>query len=290
MATARKLALEPDEQLATKPATIPTALLAKLSIGDPAWPALPQPDGSAVLMVSPDRNGFTDEGVLFCIDASLALRWARHALKPKSFTGPAGVVASYIGGPGVIAWVDGTRLHLLNVFTGEDLPAIPFPEAWRALFQHPSVLLPGSPVYVKAGTVWRWDGHAFVKADVPALRGAHAIQAAGNEIWVSRINARGVEVSRLSLDFAPIGRATAPAMPVDARWALAFAGESACALVVGRGVSMATAMAGKLTEVFRLPSGKAQLVAFGAEGFTFVKPGGGVQRFDLAGALVLDGA
>ena len=289
MPTTRRLAVVPDEQLDAKPAGLPTALLATVPVDSPGWPFFPQPDGSAVLVVSADRNGFTDGG-LFCVDASLSLRWARHKIDPKAFPGP-DAERSYLTGPGVVAWVEGAKLCMVDVFTGEALPAIPFPEKWRDLYRHPSVLLASGPVYVKAGTVWRWDGAAFVKADVPALQGAHFVQSAGNEIWLAKLNSKGVEVSRLGWDFSLLGRATAKPMPEGASWSLAFAGESACALVVGRGVSLATGGTGKLTEVFKLPGGgKAKLFAFGAEGFTFLRNGGGVQRFDLGGNIVFDSA
>ena len=287
MPTARKLAIEPDEALGATPAGLPTKLLATVPVDWPGWPFFPQPDGSAVLACYP---GFDGEGALCCVDASLSLRWARHNLQPKQFPGTI-ESAWYLTGPGVVGWADGEKLCLVNVFTGEDLPAIPFPEAWRELYRHPSVLLATGPVYVKAGTVRRWDGARFVKADIPALQGAHFLQSAGNEVWMAKLNSRGVEATRLSWNFEELGRATAKAMPEGAKWSLAFAGESACALVVGRSVSLSTSAAGKLTQAFKLPKGgHFRLMAFGAEGFTLLRMGGGVQRFDLDGHLTFDGA
>ncbi|MCC6647340.1 MAG: hypothetical protein IT374_17425 [Polyangiaceae bacterium] len=289
MATARKLAIEPDEALETSPRGLPSKLLGTVPV-EPDWPFFPQPDGGGVLAISAERNDFTDGG-LFSVDGALGLRWARQRIDPRGFPGPTGAEVSYLTGPGVIAWVAGVKLCMVDVFTGEDLPSIPFPDRWRELYRHPSVLLASGPVFVKAGAPWRWDGAAFVKADLPALQGAHFLQSAGNEVWVARLNSKGTELARLSWDFSLLGRATAKPVQEGASWSMAFAGESACALVVGRSVSLSTGATGKLTEVFKLPkTGRSRLMSFGAEGFTFLRDRGGVQRFDHAGHIVLDAA
>lgn len=288
MPTERKLSLWPDAPLEQRSPELPTALLSAVPTSWPGWPCFPQPDGSAVLVAAPDHGA--ERGAVFCVGPSLTLRWARHGVTPRSFTGPGGVERSFVSGPGVLGWVTGNKLNILNTGTGEDLPAVAFPEAWRELFRHPSVLLAAGPMYVKAGGVWRWDGRAFAKTEAPSLQGAHHLQSGGGEIWVTRTNSRGVKLSRLAWDLTELGHATAAPMPDDAKWDLAFAGESACALVVGKGVSLSVGAAGKLSQVFRLPRGTAaRLVAFGAEGFTFLS-GGRLQRFALSGELVFDGA
>lgn len=278
MPTARKIALEPEQQLAEQPRAIPKELLAAVPLDRVSWQTFPQPRGEAIL---------TTYDAIFRIDSSLALVWARTGIKPQAFPGPTLEDRWFIAGPNVIAWCEGKQLKRINVSTGEELPLMPFPEAWSHVFRNPSILLGNdTPIYAKGGVVWRWQNNEFVRApELKHLAKVFSMTASGDEISTAVTDGK-VELVRYAADLTPLGRIEAPALPGSAKWAYAFDGES-CAMMVGKGVSLAPP-GGAMKELFRLSKSKARLIAFGREeGFTLLSPGGGIERYDIAGKLTL---
>jgi hypothetical protein len=274
VATERRLVIEPDEALAERSATMPVELLARVSVARPAWPFFHQPDGSAVLV--------TDD-VIFAVDPALNLKWARHAVNAREFPGPDLNPRRFLTGPGVLSWAEGKELRSLDVTTGNERAPIPFPEIWRELFRHPSVLFADGGVYVKGKTAFRWSGDRFVQdASFKAFGGADHVRCAGDEIWIARAEPKGVVMTRHGPDLTPRSRARAPAIPESAHWSFAFWGD-VCALTVGGGVSVGRGEDAKPKELFRLGKSRPKLMQMGELGLAFLHPGGKVETFDLEG-------
>ncbi len=274
VATERRLAIEPDEKLAERSAAMPVELFAQVPVERAAWPFFHQPDGSAVLVTG---------DTIFAIDPALNLKWARRGVKAREFPGPDMNSRYFLTGPGVIAWVEGKQLRLLDVATGAELPAIPFPEIWRELFRRPSVLFPTGSVYVKGKTAFRWNGEKFVQdASFTAFGGDDHVRCAGQEIWVGRAEPKGVTLTRHAADFSVLSRAMGPALPESAHWSFAFWGDVS-ALTIGGGVSVGRGNDAKVKEVCRTGKSRPKLAQMGELGLTFLHQGGRVERFDLTG-------